>query len=64
MPSLKCLKRWHKGFVVVGWFRGKDENLVCHEGCLKKQEMLRGNQEGLEAKVGSVQVDHFSNQHQ
>ena len=50
----------HMGFVVKGWFRDKDEKTICPEGYRKKQKTHQENQEGLEAKEGFAQVDHFS----
>jgi len=52
------------GLVLKGWFRDKDENRICHEGCQKKQNMHQKNQEGLEAEEGSAQADRSSQQHQ
>ena len=52
------------GLVLKGWFRDKDENRICHEGCQKKQNMHQKNQEDLEAKEGSAQADRSSQQHQ
>ena len=56
----QVLKTWHVGLVLKGWFRYKDENWTCQEGCQKKQNMHPKNQEDLEAEEGSAQADRFS----
>jgi hypothetical protein len=52
------------GLVLKGWFRDKDENRTCQEGCQKKQNMRQKNQEDLEAEEGSAQADRSFQQHQ
>jgi hypothetical protein len=50
-------------FVVEGWSRDKDENLTCHVGYQKRQEMRQESQGDMGAKADFAQADHFSNQH-
>ncbi|MEM2147900.1 MAG: hypothetical protein QXJ94_04780 [Candidatus Bathyarchaeia archaeon] len=41
-----------------GWFRDKDEKIICQEGYQKKQKTSRENQEDLEVAGASTLANH------